>query len=157
MTRAILPLLVLLLWFAPVSFAQEHGEEMKAGFYAADKIEWKQGPKSIPAGAKAAMLEGDATKEGSFVMRIKLPDGYMVPLHTHPKTERLTVISGTFNIEMDGKTTKMPAGTFGFWAAGMKHKVWATGETVVQLHGVGPWQINYVDPKDDPRNRTPKK
>jgi quercetin dioxygenase-like cupin family protein len=104
-----------------------------------------------------AVLEGDPTKEGPFVFRLKLPDGYRVPPHTHPKTERVTVISGSFNIGMgerfDQEATKlMPAGTYGYWEAGMKHFVWAKGETILQFHGMGPWSIKYVDPRDDPRN-----
>ena len=47
----------------------------------------------------------------------------------------------------------LPAGTYGFWEAGMKHFVFVKGETVVQFHGMGPWSIQYVDPKDDPRNQ----
>lgn len=47
----------------------------------------------------------------------------------------------------------MPAGTYGYWAAGMKHFVSVKGETIVQFHGEGSWVINYVDPKDDPRNQ----
>ncbi len=103
-----------------------------------------------------AVLEGDPTKEGPFVFRVKIPDGYRVPPHMHPKAERVTVISGTFNIGMgdkfDEKATKeMPAGTYGYWEAGMKHFVWAKGETVLQFHGMGPWSIQYVNPDDDPR------
>jgi quercetin dioxygenase-like cupin family protein len=139
-----------------VATAAEHGDD--AGLFQPDKLKWQEGPKSIPAGAKLAMLEGDPTKEGPFVMRLRLPDGYKIPAHTHPKVERVTVIAGTFNIVMGDdldpkKASKMPAGSFGYWAAGMKHLVWAEGETVLQLHGVGPWSINYVDPKDDPRNK----
>ena len=123
-----------------------------------DKIEWKSGPPSLPKGAQIAVLEGDPTKEGPFVFRVKAPDGYRIPVHTHPKTERVTVISGTFNIGMGDKfdqkaTQAMPAGTYGFWEAGMKHFVWTKGETVVQFHGMGPWTINYVNPDDDPRNQ----
>jgi quercetin dioxygenase-like cupin family protein len=108
--------------------------------------------------AQIAVLEGDPSKEGAFVFRVKVPDGYRIPPHTHPKTERVTIISGTFNIGMgekfDEKTTKaLPAGTYGYWEAGMKHFVWIKGETVVQFHGMGPWSIQYVDPKDDPRNQ----
>jgi quercetin dioxygenase-like cupin family protein len=148
---------VAVLALAALGVADEHGS-MDAGIYPPDKMEWREGPKSIPPGAKVAMLEGDMSKEGPFVARLNLPDGYTIPAHTHPKTERLTVISGTFNIVM-GETfdkanaRKMPAGSFGYWAAGMKHKVWATGETVVQLHGVGPWAIEYLNPDDDPRNK----
>lgn len=139
--------------------ADEHGDGKDTGFFVPSEIKWQEGPKSIPPGAKLAVLEGDPTKEGPFVMRLRLPDGYSIPPHTHPKTERLTVISGTFNIAMGEKLDKksgrkMPAGTFGFWAAGMKHFVWAEGETIVQLHGMGPWSIKYLGDADDPRNRS---
>jgi hypothetical protein len=90
-------LAVLLL--ANVAFANEHGGD-DAGIFTPDQLKWQDGPKSIPAGAKLAVLEGDPTKEGPFVMRLRLPNGYMIPLHTHPKTERLPDISGTFNIAM---------------------------------------------------------
>jgi quercetin dioxygenase-like cupin family protein len=127
--------------------------------YPIDKIKWQEGPPSLPKGAMIAVLEGNPGKEGPFVFRVKLPDGYRVPPHTHPKTERVTVISGTFNIGMgdkfDEKAGKaMPAGTYGHWPAGMKHFAWAKGETVLQFHGMGPWSIQYVNPDDDPRNKT---
>jgi hypothetical protein len=123
-----------------------------------DSLEWKEGPASLPKGAQIAALEGDPGKEGPFVFRVRVPDGYRIPVHTHPKTERVTVISGTFNIGMgetfDKEATKpMPAGTYGYWEAGMKHFVWIKGETVVQFHGMGPWSIQYVSPQDDPRNQ----
>ena len=71
------------------------------------------------------------------------------------------MISGTFNIGMGEKfdqnaTQAMPAGTYGYWEAGMKHFVWVKGETIVQFHGSGPWSINYVNPSDDPRNSPQK-
>jgi quercetin dioxygenase-like cupin family protein len=121
-------------------------------------IKWQEGPPSLPKGAMIAVLEGNPNKEGPFVFRLKIPDGYRLPPHTHPKTERVTVISGTFNIGMgdkfdEKKTRLMPAGTFGHWPAGMKHFVWAKGETVLQFHGTGPWSIKYVNPEDDPRNQ----
>jgi quercetin dioxygenase-like cupin family protein len=127
-----------------------------ADFKIYSDIKWVQGPPSLPKGAMMAVLEGDPAKEGQFVFRVKLPDGYRVPPHTHPKIERVTVISGTFNIGMgdtfDEKATKaMPAGAYGYWPAGMKHFVWSKGETVLQFHGIGPWSIEYVNPNDDPR------
>ena len=113
-------------------------------------------------GAAIAILEGDPAKEGPFVFRVKVPDGYRIPPHTHPKTERVTVIAGTFNIGMGDafdakKTQAMPAGTYGHWPAGMHHFVWAKGETVIQFHGDGPWTINYLNPADDPRNATSRR
>ena len=91
------------------------------------------------------------------MFRVKVPDGYRIPPHVHPKAERVTIISGTFNLGMGDKfdATKgeaLPAGTYGTWPAGMKHFVWVKGETVVQFHGEGPWTITYLNPADDPRN-----
>lgn len=138
--------------------AEEHGETMNFKVHSLEDIKWQPGPPSLPKGAQFAVLEGDPSKEGPFVFRVKVPDGYRIPPHTHPKTERVTVISGTFNIGMGVKfeqsaTKAMPAGTYGFWEAGMKHFVWAKGETIIQFHGMGPWTIQYLDPKDDPRNQ----
>ena len=126
--------------------------------FPADTIKWQDGPPSLPKGAKIAVLEGDPAREGPFVFRVKVPDGYRVPPHTHPKTERATVLSGTLHIGMgdkfDEKATKaLPPGAYGHWPAGMKHFVWAEGETVLQFHGMGPWSIQYLNPKDDPRNQ----
>src|SRR6187399_2748051 len=100
----------------------------------ADKIKWKDGPPSLPKGARIAVLEGDPGKEGPFVFRVKVPDGYRIPPHTHPKPERVTVIRGTFNIGMGdrfdaGKGKAMPPGTYGTWPAKMTHFVWVKGET----------------------------
>jgi quercetin dioxygenase-like cupin family protein len=123
-----------------------------------DRMKWQDGPASLPKGAKIAVLEGDPNKEGAFVFRLKLPDGYRIAPHTHPKTERVTVIAGTLNIGMgekfDAKRAKsMPVGAFGTWEANMKHFAWVKGETIIQLHGMGPWTIKYVNPADDPRNQ----
>jgi hypothetical protein len=125
--------------------------------YAPKEIKWRKGPASLPPGAEIAVLEGDPTKVGPFVFRVKAPDGFTIPPHTHPKAERVTVIAGTFHIAMGEKLDKasgqaMPVGSFGYWPAGMKHFAWVTGETIVQFHGIGPWVINYLNPADDPRN-----
>jgi quercetin dioxygenase-like cupin family protein len=141
---------------ASASATQDGEEGMK--LHPSEEMVWKDGPPSLPKGAKISVLEGDPGKEGPFVFRIKVPDGYRIPVHTHPKTERVTVIAGTFNIGMGdkfdaGATIAMPAGAYGFWKAGMKHFVWAKGETVVQFHGEGPWSIIYADPAEDPRHR----
>ena len=116
--------------------AEEHGKDFR--LFPADKTEWRDGPPSLPRGAKIAVLEGDPNKDGPFVFRAKVPDGYRIPPHTHPKTERVTVIAGTFNMGMgdkfDEKAAKpMPAGTYGYWEAGMKHFVWIKGEEILSI------------------------
>ena len=123
-----------------------------------DRIKWQDGPPSLPKGSQIAVLEGNPNKEGPFVFRLKLPDGFRVAPHTHPKMERVTVIAGTLNIGMGGKfdakaTKAMPAGAFGTWEANMQHFAWVKGETIIQLHGMGPWTINYLNQADDPRKR----
>ena len=145
-------LLAALLWgLSSVTSADD------VGIFAAADIQWQEAPKSLPPGATVAVLEGDPNKDGFFLMCVKMPDGYKVPLHTHGKTERVTVLAGTMNLMMGDHPSakdakKMTVGAFGFWPAGMKHAAWMEGETILQVHGIGPWDITYVDPKDDPRN-----
>jgi quercetin dioxygenase-like cupin family protein len=138
--------------------APPHEKAADIHVYTPDSIKWQDGPPSLPKGAKVAVLEGDLAKEGPFVLRAKMPDGYRVPPHTHPKAERVTVLAGTFYIgtgaTFDAKAGRaMPAGSYGTWPAGMKHFGWAKGETVIQVHGTGPWSIQYVNPDDDPRKQ----
>ena len=133
------------------------GSHTQHQLFSPAEIQWKDGPPSLPPGAKVAHLESEPSKEGPFVIRLRFPDGYNIPPHTHPKTERVTVISGTFKIAMGEELEKskaytLPTGAFGYWPAGMKHTGWAEGEVILQVHGVGPWVINYVNPADDPRN-----
>ena len=135
----------------------DHGEEGKSELFRPKSLQWKEGPSSLPKRAAYVVLEGDPRKPGPFVFRVKVPDGYQIPPHTHPKPERVTVLEGTFNLGMGAvfdksKTQALPAGAYGMWPAGMKHFVWAKGETVVQFHGEGPWEIRYLDPASDPRN-----
>jgi len=151
-----LPMLLAMVLSLPRLSAEET-QSVDMRLYPPTIIEWKAGPAAIPAGAKMAVLEGDPTKEGPFVVRFQFPDGYHIPPHTHPKTERVTVISGNLYLatgETLDRTSakKLPSGSFGYWPAGMKHTAWSEGETIIQLHGIGPWQINYVNPADDPRN-----
>ena len=148
-------LLTLIVLQARLSAEETQSADMR--LYPPTTIEWRQGPAALPAGAKMAALEGDPTKEGPFVVRFQFPAGYHIAPHTHPKMERVTVISGTLYLAsgeaLDRNSAKsLPAGSFGFWPAGMKHTAWSEGETIIQLHGIGPWQINYVNPADDPRN-----
>src|ERR1041384_1667291 len=94
-------LCVAILFVPSFAFAQDHGAGIVLN--QPDGLKWHAGPPSLPKGAQIAVLEGDPGKEGPFVFRVKVPDGYRIPPHTHPKTERVTVISGTFNIGMGDK------------------------------------------------------
>ncbi len=121
-------------------------------------LRWAAGPPSLPAGAQAAVLEGDASKPGAFTLRLKLPDGYKIPPHFHPAVEHITVLQGTFVMGRGEKFDQsagqeLTTGSFGMMPIGTRHFAWTKGETIVQLHGTGPWGITYVNPADDPRKK----
>ena len=120
-----------------------------------DDLKWGDAPPSFPPGAKMVVLHGDPSKPGMFIVRLKGPDGYKVAAHWHPTTENLTVIKGTFNLGTgdkldETKTTAMTAGAFGSMPAKMHHYGWFKGETEVQVSGMGPFKLIYVNPADDP-------
>jgi len=104
-----------------------------------------------------AILEGDPAKEGFFTMRLKLPDGYRVLPHWHPRTERLTIIQGIVNLGTGERfdtaaTQTLPAGAYSSMPPKMPHFAWMRGETILQLSSIGPWEVVYVNPTDDPRS-----
>jgi quercetin dioxygenase-like cupin family protein len=121
-----------------------------------DAVKWDPAPPSLPAGAQAAVLLGSPAQEGPFVLRLKFPAGFIVPPHRHSKDELVTVISGRFAIgsgeKLDRASLKpLPPASFVHLPAGMPHYAMADGEVVVQINGMGPFDVRYVDPKDDPR------
>jgi hypothetical protein len=118
-------------------------------------LQWIDAPPVIPAGSKFAVLYGDPLKAGPYTIRAKYPDGYRIPPHWHPTVENVTVLSGTVHLGMGEKfdqsaTTAMGTGAFASLPAEMRHYIWVKGETVLQIHGIGPFQIFYVNPADDP-------
>lgn len=123
-----------------------------------DKVTWMPGPDGLPKGVMIAVIEGtppfDTAK--TYSLLAKMPKNYTIPAHTHPATERVTVLKGTFNFGMGDKLDKktsvaLTAGGIAIIPAGHTHGVWTKDETIVQVQGVGPFAIYYVDPKDDPR------
>lgn len=123
----------------------------------ASDLEW--GPiKSMAPGARMAIIEGDLSKEAPFTFRLSLPADYRIDPHVHPAYERVTVLSGTLHFahgetfDRDG-TTALPAGGVAIMAPGDPMYGYTEEETVIQLHGEGPWGIEYVDPADDPRGQ----
>ena len=126
---------------------------------APQEIKWGPAPPVLPPGAEAAVLYGDPTKEGLFALRLKLPEGYSVPPHTHPVDEAVTVISGTFSLGMgetadQSKAQALPAGSFFVLPPGTAHYVFIDQETIIQISTVGPWGLTYVNPEDDPRQKS---
>ena len=131
------------------------------GLQRAD-IKWGDAPPVLAPGAKMAVLQGDPSKAGVYTVRLKAGDGYKIAPHWHPTTENVTVISGTFNVGTGDKadaanTTALTAGAFASMPAKMHHYAWFKGDTEVQVHGVGPFKLVYVNPADDPSKAPAKK
>jgi quercetin dioxygenase-like cupin family protein len=117
---------------------------------------WMDAPPALPAGAKMAVVSGDPGKAGDFKVQIQMPAGYAVPAHHHPTEERVQVLSGTLNYGMSDKLDRakakpLTAGKHVVMAAQMNHWVFADAPATIEVSGKGPFQIVYVDPKDDPR------
>lgn len=123
----------------------------------AGSIKWPDPPSGRP-GTQITVLTGDLAKEVPFTIRIKMPDGYRVAPHWHPGEEHLTVVQGTFLIgtgeKFDAAAMKpMATGDYAHMPKEMRHFGAAKGETIVQVHGIGPFVVNWVNPEDDPRRK----
>jgi quercetin dioxygenase-like cupin family protein len=134
--------------------AQAHGDHL---LVVPSDLKWGDVP-SLPPGAKIAVIEGPMNEAKPFTMRLRLPANYQIPAHYHGAIEHVTVISGTFNMgtgdKLDTKATRaLGPGSMAIMQPGTRHFAWTEGETVVQVHGVGPWTVTYVNPADDPRKK----
>ncbi len=121
-----------------------------------DMLKFAPAPPVLPAGCEVAGLNGDMSKKGSeFTVRLRVPDGWKIPPHFHPAEEHVTVIQGAFWNEAALK--EMPVGGFHAIPKRVHHYGMAKGQTIIQLHGVGPWGITYVNPSDDPSKKAAEK
>ncbi len=123
---------------------------------SAKSLKWSDTP-LIPGG-KVAVIEGPLDKANPFTLRIMIPANGRIAPHYHAAIEHVTVISGVFNVghgeKFDkAKTTALAAGDVAIMQPKTPHYVWVDKETIVQVHGVGPWTVTFVDPKDDPRKK----
>ena len=121
------------------------------------ELKWTAVP-SMPPGATVAILEGPMNEAAPFTARLKFPANYRIPAHIHPAIEHVSVLSGTLYMGVGNaldvsKGMAVPAGGFAVMQARTPHYAYTAGEPVeIQLHGVGPWGITYLNPADDPRN-----
>lgn len=121
------------------------------------QLNWGPAPAVFPPGAEMAVLEGNPSTAAEFTVRLRMPDGYRIPPHTHPTDENVTVISGAFKVGMgtafiaDSMMT-LAAGGFVTAPAGHAHYAAAKGATVVQVHALGPFALTYVNPSDMPHS-----
>ena len=134
---------------APASAASSHV------MLAPGELKWGDAPPSLPPGAKMTVVQGDPTQAQPFVIRAQVPAGYKVPPHWHPGVENLTILSGTVALGMgeqfdESKMTTVPVGGYASMPAEMRHYFMAKTAATFQVHGMGPFVVNYVNPADDP-------
>lgn len=134
---------------------QEHYEGEEPVMLESEELEWKPAA-SVGEGAEIAIIEGDPGKKEPFTFRLRLPDGLELAPHTHPEDERVTVLEGKLHFahgeEFNRENTEpLEVGDMALMPAGESMYGYAEGETVIQLHGTGPWGIEYLDEQDDPR------
>ncbi len=120
-----------------------------------DQLKWGPAPPSLPSGIEAAVLSGDPSKKGVFAIAVRGPQGYKVPPHWHSTEEHVTVLSGSFIMGV-GDRLDASAGTTlsvgGYAAMPRRSHHWASAPApfVIQIQAMGPFDIHYINPSDDP-------
>lgn len=119
-------------------------------------VKWTQNP-AFPKDVQIATLVGDPTKSGeTVVQRIKFPPNFVMPPHTHPFSEVVTVISGNIGTNSGDKPEKtgdlLKPGSMWVYPAKHAHYAWTGPDGgILQVQFTGPGGIDYVNPVDDPR------
>ena len=122
------------------------------------QMQWGPAPPGLPAGARATVLSGDPTKEGMFTIRLRFPPGYRVMPHRHPTPELVTVIQGQMSLGMGTafaprRAANLIPGGYVALPADMNHYAFTRTGATIQITSHGPFQIIYVNRRDDPRNQ----
>lgn len=124
------------------------GEDGSVRGVVPDEIQWSA-VSGYPAGYARAMLEGEAGKAAPFTYRVRLPAGFRFQPHTHAGDEHVTVLQGAWSLGIGGtfdrsRLRAFPAGSFVVVPAGTPHFVAAEGDTIIQVHGIGPIAFRLV-------------
>jgi quercetin dioxygenase-like cupin family protein len=122
-----------------------------------EDVDWKPFP-AFPPAARLAVLVGEPTQAGPYLIRVKEPSGVKLMPHKHPEDRIYTVISGVFYIGLgdrfDAEDLKAyPPGSVVVLPGNTWHFHWAkSGEYVTQVTAIGPLGLEYKEADDDPRN-----
>jgi len=116
----------------------------------AEEIQWKPCPPNLPSDCEIALLDGSPKEPDMFTLRFRVNGNFVMPPHTHPKDERVTVIQGKAYVGFGKDATRETAkgfepGDYYVNARGAIHAVWADSATVIQITGIGPWVADYVE------------
>ena len=106
----------------------------------------------FPPGQAVERVWGDPDKPGvPFVIRIHADAGYIILPHTHLVDENIVVVQGVWALGMGSRydpsaLEQLDVGAFGFAPKNMAHFAWSKTESILQVHGVGPFSSKLVDP-----------
>ena len=149
-----------LVWaLAPSEIARAQGIATVPTVIRPTNIIWQPGPPTLEPGSQGAVLAGNPSQPGPFTLRVRLPAKYRIAPHRHPVDERLTVLSGTLCFAANTATNVAPdtacigPGTFRLMPANVVHSDWAPVAVEYQIEALGPFDLTYVNPSDDPRLR----
>jgi quercetin dioxygenase-like cupin family protein len=115
-----------------------------------EAMAWTDGPSTLPAGSKMAVLEGSPKADGMFTMRVRIPAGSAIPPHWHPRQERVTILAGAVDLGFGsvanaGNTKRYSAGSFYVNPPRVMHFLFFPEATEMQMTGVGPWELQTTD------------
>lgn len=110
---------------------------------------WRPCPPSLPPGCELAVLEGDPRGHDLFTVRFRVAESFVMPPHTHPRDERVTIVSGRAAVAFGAESERSDAIEFGpgdyyVNARDAEHQVWIEGPTVLQITGIGPWKVQPI-------------
>jgi quercetin dioxygenase-like cupin family protein len=126
------------------------------GKSATAKLKWGPAPAVFRPGARLAVVRGDPSQSGEYVVQLAMPSGYRIAPHYHPTDEHVKVVRGRFLVGLGdtldlAKTKRLGVGDTITAPANMHHYAATRGRTVVEVSGMGPFQLTYVNPADMPK------
>lgn len=153
---------VFCLVLAAVPATPQSGSGANHVLLSAAELKWGPAPPALPSGSMVALLSGDPAQPGPFAIRTKMPAGYRIPPHWHPVVEHLTILSGDVALGMgdtfdESTMTTLGPGGYAALPPEMRHYLKARTDVVMEVHGVGPFVLTYVNPADDPRAKATAK
>ncbi len=160
--RRVAVTLAIVLVAAGAAIAQQptgtSGNAAAPTIFIPSEANWGPAPDVLPSGAQFAVVDGDPMGTGPYTVRLKLPDGYKLAPHWHPKDESVTVLEGTFLVGMGDQFSEsslkaLSTDSYGKMPANMHHYAATRGATTIQISGMGPFQMTYVNASDDPRTK----
>lgn len=113
-------------------------------------VKWSPCPPNLPSGCEIAVLEGSPQEPDLFTVRFRVTEAFVMAPHTHPKDERVTVLSGRVAVAFGVDAGRESAQRFGpgdyyVNAREAVHSVWVDEQSVIQITGIGPWEARFVE------------